>query len=325
MLVDDAHLIADLLACPTCRGPVAATGAAILCRTAGCAQAEQPFLTLNGKPALIDFDQSYIDRAAIVETGGASALDRRERSRLVSRILHGRNHASPHYARMLIDRLAAECRAPTILVIGGGRIGSGADALYTDQRVRLITLDVYASPLVTLVADGHRLPFADGSIDAVWVQAVLEHTIDPGAIVAEMHRVLRDGGLVFANVAFMWPIVEQGYDFTRYTASGLRWLFRDFEVLALGFSSGPGTGVVNAIRYLSQSLLRSEKLGSLATLPFLWLRWLDHFCGNRRGMDSAPAPYFFGRRSDRPIAPRQLLDFYHEQDALVRQSHRLRS
>lgn len=325
MLVDDARLIADRLACPACRGPVAIDPGGIRCTATECAQRAQPFPTVSGKPVLIDFEHSYIDSAAIIATDGASPLDRRERPPLVSRILHGTNHASPYFAQRLMESLVRDCPEPTILVIGGGRVGSGAQALYTDERVRLIALDVYASPLVTLVADGHRLPFADGSIDAVWVQAVLEHTLDPAAIVAEMHRVLRPGGLVFANVAFMWPIVEQAYDFTRYTASGLRWLFRDFEVLAMGFSSGPGTGVVNAIRYLAQSLFRSEKLGSLVTLPFLWLRWLDRHCGNLRGMDAAPAPFFYGRRSDRAITARELLAFYDAQADLVRASHRYRS
>ncbi len=325
MLVEDACLIADRLACPACRGPLAVDHDRMRCTAPECSQNAEPFASLGGKPVLIDFERSYIDRAAIIETGGASPLDRRERSPLVSRILHGCNHASPHFAQRLIESLARDRVDPTILVIGGGRVGSGADALYQDQRVRVIALDVYASPLVTVVADGHRLPFADGSIDAVWVQAVLEHTLDPMAIVAEMHRVLRPDGLVFANVAFMWPIVEQNYDFTRYTASGLRWLFRDFDVEAMGFSSGPGTGVVNAVRYLAQSLFRNEKLGSLATLPFLWLRWLDRFCGNRRGMDAAPAPFFYGRRRECGITPRQLIAFYDEQPDLIRAAHRLRS
>ncbi len=43
-------------------------------------------------------------------------------------------------------------------------------------------------------ADGERLPFADGSFDRVWGNAVLHH-LDLGRAARELHRVLRPGGL----------------------------------------------------------------------------------------------------------------------------------
>lgn len=44
-------------------------------------------------------------------------------------------------------------------------------------------------------ADAARLPFADGSFDAVRVERVLQHVPDPAAVVAEVRRVLRPGGV----------------------------------------------------------------------------------------------------------------------------------
>lgn len=41
-----------------------------------------------------------------------------------------------------------------------------------------------------------RLPFADGHFDAVTMLAVLEHVFDPYAMTAELHRVLRPGGVL---------------------------------------------------------------------------------------------------------------------------------
>lgn len=324
MIVTCASAIVDLLACPTCQNPLAYEDQSLMCRNGLCHQASAPFVTVKGKPVLVDFERSHLVHATVTAQDGASDVARHTRSGLVQRLLHGRNHSSRHFAKDLIGRLSTQRKKQTVLIIGGGTIGSGAEALYEDERIQVIAIDVYASPMVTIVADGHQLPFASGSIDAVWIQAVLEHTLDPAAIVAEVHRVLRPEGLVFANVAFLWPIVEQAYDYTRYTANGLRWLFRDFETLALGFSSGPGTGAVNALRYLAQSLFRHEKFGTLITIPFLWMRWLDRFCGNRRGLDAAPAPFIFARRSASPITHQQLFAFYDEQDALVRRSHRWR-
>ena len=43
-------------------------------------------------------------------------------------------------------------------------------------------------------ADGERLPFADGSFDRVWGNAVLHH-LDPRRAAAELWRVLRPGGV----------------------------------------------------------------------------------------------------------------------------------
>src|SRR5205823_1246671 len=109
---------------------------------------------------------------------------------------------------------------PTILVVGGGTVGSGTDALYRDPAVRLIAFDVYGSPMTQLIADGHQIPLRDESVDAVLVQAVLEHVLDPAKVVAEIHRVLRPNGIVYAETPFLQQVHEAAYDFTRFTESG---------------------------------------------------------------------------------------------------------
>lgn len=52
----------------------------------------------------------------------------------------------------------------------------------------------------TLMADARTLPFADGSVDLVLSGGLLEHFRDPGEIVREMARVLRPGGLFYADI-----------------------------------------------------------------------------------------------------------------------------
>jgi len=46
------------------------------------------------------------------------------------------------------------------------------------------------------VADAYALPFDDASFDVVHAHQVLQHLADPVAVLREMHRVLRPGGLV---------------------------------------------------------------------------------------------------------------------------------
>jgi len=50
----------------------------------------------------------------------------------------------------------------------------------------------------SVMADGARLPFADGTFDVVYSSNVLEHVPDRGAMVREMVRVARPGGVVLA-------------------------------------------------------------------------------------------------------------------------------
>jgi ubiquinone/menaquinone biosynthesis C-methylase UbiE len=57
-----------------------------------------------------------------------------------------------------------------------------------------VNVNIGPFPKVDVVADAHLLPYADGSVDAIFCEAVLEHLAEPGQSVREMHRVLRRGG-----------------------------------------------------------------------------------------------------------------------------------
>lgn len=327
MLVEDISDIENLLICPACKGKLTRdSDGALVCPASTCELGGQSFEEFQGKIALIDFDNSVVDCQSLRSRKGASVLGRERWRHLLGRIVDGKNRFAPHFARGIIAELSqTRERKPLILVVGGGGIGSGAEALYASPEVGIVSFDIYASPHVTFIADGHAIPLADSSVDGVWVQAVIEATVDPHEVVREMRRVLRPGGLLFANVAFMWPVCEQAYDFTRLSGSGLRWLFRDFEVISLGASSGPGTMVVLAIRYFAQSLLRSNKLGQIAALPFFWFRLFDRWCGTRRALDAAPALFFYGRLTESRLDLDGLVRFYEEQPALEKAARKFGS
>ena len=55
------------------------------------------------------------------------------------------------------------------------------------------------------VANALHLPFADGTFDKVICSEVLEHIPDYRGALAEIHRVLRPGGLFCASVPRRWP------------------------------------------------------------------------------------------------------------------------
>ena len=67
-------------------------------------------------------------------------------------------------------------------------IGLGRGAFY-ERRV---------GSFMRVQADGEHLPFASASFDLVYCVAVLHHALDLGAMVREMGRVVRRGGIVAA-------------------------------------------------------------------------------------------------------------------------------
>jgi ubiquinone/menaquinone biosynthesis C-methylase UbiE len=63
----------------------------------------------------------------------------------------------------------------------------GADA--ADQAIRTASARANGRPVRFVVADAHRLPFADDSFDVVLVQSILHHDDDPAAMIKEAFRL----------------------------------------------------------------------------------------------------------------------------------------
>jgi SAM-dependent methyltransferase len=229
----------------------------------------------------------------------------------------GTNRVAEQILPKFLTAIKIQNPTPRVLVIGGGAIGAGTDALYDDATIHLIGFDIYASQNTTFVADGHQIPLINESVDAVWIQAVLEHVLNPFQVVSEIYRVLKPNGLVFADSPFMQQVHEDGYDFMRFTVSGHRWLFRHFELIVAGISGGPGSAALWNIRYFFRALLGSDKIGTAIQMMFFWLRYFDRLRLGRRGMDAASAVFFYGRKSHKPIKPQDMIAFYDAQKYFV--------
>jgi len=58
-----------------------------------------------------------------------------------------------------------------------------------------------------VAADAARLPFSGSSFDLVVMSAILEHMVEPPALLAEVHRVLRPSGRIVAYVPWDGAVV----------------------------------------------------------------------------------------------------------------------
>jgi SAM-dependent methyltransferase len=123
------------------------------------------------------------------------------------------------------------------------------------------------------------LPFAAESFDAVVMKDLLEHVADPVALVCEVRRVLRPGGVLFASSPDAQRWVWDDYTHRRpFTKKSFRLLFADqgFAVEQVGYESVmPGVGLISARTHRKR---RPRLFNALARLPFhrrnVWLRAL---------------------------------------------------
>jgi SAM-dependent methyltransferase len=113
--------------------------------------------------------------------------------------------ADPEYVEQIMPLAAAELAgARRVLDVGCGegqitRLASSLDGVEvavgidpTPSQIRVAVERAGATGFARAAAD--RLPFADGSFDAVVVCLVFEHVDDVDAAVGEIARVLRPGG-----------------------------------------------------------------------------------------------------------------------------------
>jgi SAM-dependent methyltransferase len=301
-----------LLACPRCGGSLTGSITSLVCSRELCNQ-EYVAVGEPPKPVLIDTDKSIVNVAALVSSCGASAIQRSFSKgllyRFVMRLLINHNSVAEHYMNVLAADLVAETKGrPLVLIIGGGSIGSGADSLYQHPDLDLVAFDIYASDNVQFLADGHQLPFKDQSVDGVLIQAVLEHVLDPYVVVAEIHRVLRPQGLVYAETPFMQHVHEGQYDFTRFTDSGHRYLFRNFAARSSGTVAGLGTQLLWSIIYFSRGIHR--RVAQIAHLLFFWLPRLDPWLDTKATVDGASGFFFYGHSSPESMSPTEIVNYY---------------
>ena len=94
---------------------------------------------------------------------------------------------------------------------------------------RLVKLDLDPHHQPDVVGRAESAPLRDGSFDLILSTEMLEHCPEPALVADESHRLLRKGGTVVLTTPFIYIVHGWPEDYYRYTASGLKHLFRRFE------------------------------------------------------------------------------------------------
>lgn len=301
----------SLLRSPCCKQELSVLQISLTCRQCG-----KKYPVVDGTPVMIDEERSVFRIAGLAREDHFS--DKRESViRWMKGVLPGSTmnlRADERFARA-VELLRSKKRVCRGLVIGGASLGIGLMRLLNEQSLELIETDVRLGARTELLCDAHDLPFEDSSIDIVIAQAMLEHVLDPHRCVAEMHRVLRADGLAYAETPFMQQVHEGRFDFTRFTHLGHRRLFRHFEEIESGAVAGPGSSAAWAYEHLWLSFARGRRswtvLKLIGRLSGFWFKYLDLIAPQRSGVfDCASGFYFLGRKAERPISDREIIEGY---------------
>lgn len=307
--------IAARLVCPRCKSPLELQADECCCAAVDCGTR---YPLRHGVPVLFNEAQSLFSIAGVLRGEDrpfpeASGSWRQILSRLAPTLHRNLNgHRNYHaLARALLNRFDR----PRVLVIGSRVLGEGMDVLAEYPQIEVIESDVELGPRPAVLFDAHDIPFADGTFAGVVAQAVLEHVADPARCVAELHRVLQAGGVVYAETPFMQQVHEGAYDYTRFTHLGHRRLFRDFAEIDSGVACGPGMALAWSWQYFLMSFARrpaTRTLAKAAARLTAWpLKYFDGYLADRPGAyDAASGFYFLGERSRQRLSDRELVPLY---------------
>jgi SAM-dependent methyltransferase len=157
-----------------------------------------------------------------------------------------------------VFRKVIEDRSPEALCLA---VGGGPSRMHAN----LVNLNVAAFSNVDVVGDAYGLPYSDHAVDAVYCEAVLEHLEFPERAVAEIFRVLRSGGDVFAVTPFMQSFHGYPSHYQNFTLVGHQRLFEraGFRIVAAGVCVGPTVAFLESAIASARALIPTYVLSRI--------------------------------------------------------------
>ncbi len=188
---------ADILACPLCLGSLQEAESAFQ-----CARCERDFYKRRGAPVFKREGEVILSHLLVTNPTNPNA---EEHTTLIKDLAHG----------LVLD-----------LGAGNPRESEHYPNVVFHEFVQ------YAHTDVVSVCD--KLPYREGIFDAVISKAAFEHLARPWEIADEIYRVLKPGGFVTVDTAFMYPLHGDPYHFFNMTLDGVREIFKRFQTVRCG-------------------------------------------------------------------------------------------
>lgn len=277
-------------------------------------RSQNAFPVINDIPILIS--EKKTDTVCSLEYGKKYVDRPLSELSTLKKLVVGESEVTKENCKTFVDAVTNSVGWPKVLVIGGGEKGSGTAELWNNENIEIVSFDIYASNTTDIVCDAHYIPIEDNTFDGVWIQAVLEHVVEPIKVVSEIYRVLKIGGIVYAETPFMQQVHEGAHDFTRFTVLGHRYLFKEFEMIRIGGNKGPELVLAWAVRYFIWSLTRSRKIARLAGLSVgLLMRPFASLMSKASMYDASSGVFFLGRKSElkSTVSHKDLISLYRGQ------------
>lgn len=275
----------DILVCPQCKSKIkySKDGKKLI-----CVKCKANYFTKNNVPILLAKNNKKLIKNVLK----SSVKEESQKDKLVSKIIGSdfiAKNPLKRWWKTLVNRNGAKTKILDI--------GSGSRRL--DEKV--VNMDIELFSNVDIVGDAQNIPFKDRSFDTIWIEAVLEHVNNPSKVVSEIHRILKNGGYVFAVIPFIHKYHEHPNDFQRYSISGIEELFSRFKKEELGVYRGPTSALLSFLSEYCTLFSKNKTLNRLIKgLVFGFLFPIRHFdiflVKNKRAHELANALYYIGRK-----------------------------
>lgn len=112
-------------------------------------------------------------------------------------------------------------------------VGCG-NSEYADLFPNMVSVDIDSNRYPDIIGDICDLNMIkDNSFQCILCTEVLEHCKEPQLAINELMRVLEPNGTLLLSTRFIYPMHDTPNDFFRFTEYGLKYLFRNYEIIEI--------------------------------------------------------------------------------------------
>jgi len=106
-----------------------------------------------------------------------------------------------------------------------------AKSPYSKWFPNRISVDIDERSGADIIADAQNVPLSSESQNFILCTEMLEHVKNPEKVVQEIYRLLKPGGVIVLTTRFVYGLHETPNDYFRYTKYGLKFLFKEFDII----------------------------------------------------------------------------------------------